>query len=141
MTIKQQLSKYLSIMREIQYLEEEIIRLRHKADSVKSISIMPDKIKGAIVQDPTADLIVEYLDETNKLIKKLKKASDERDNIESIISSLPEKWKQLMRLRYIYGMTFERIAVELNYSWRQVHRLHGEALVTLEKQREGKNEN
>lgn len=39
-----------------------------------------------------------------------------------------ETEKTLLMLRYIKGMTFEQVAVEMGYSWRHTLRLHGQAL-------------
>lgn len=39
--------------------------------------------------------------------------------------------RRLIRLRYIRGLTWEQVAVEMNYSWRQVHRIHSSALKHL----------
>ena len=45
------------------------------------------------------------------------------------IEKLPnETEKTLLMLRYIKGMTFEQVAVEMGYSWRHTLRLHGQAL-------------
>jgi DNA-directed RNA polymerase specialized sigma subunit len=37
-------------------------------------------------------------------------------------------FKLLLHYRYIDGKTFEQIAVDMNYSWKQVHRLHSLSL-------------
>lgn len=39
--------------------------------------------------------------------------------------------RSLLHLRYIDGKTWEEIAVEMNYSYRQVLRLHGDALTAI----------
>jgi len=39
------------------------------------------------------------------------------------------RYRTLLELRYIKNETFEKIAVKMNYSWRQTHRIHGWALV------------
>ena len=41
------------------------------------------------------------------------------------------KYRTLLELRYIKNETWERIAVKMNYSWRQTHRIHGWALVAV----------
>lgn len=51
--------------------------------------------------------------------------------IEDAIGGLEPVKRRLLRLRYIDGLTWERVAVEMDYSWTQVHRLHGEALAEL----------
>ena len=39
--------------------------------------------------------------------------------------------RRLLVLRYLNGKSWESIAVEMHYSWRQVHRLHGRALIAV----------
>ena len=39
--------------------------------------------------------------------------------------------RRLLVLRYLNGHTWEEIAVRMNYSWRQVHRLHGRAIIEV----------
>lgn len=39
-----------------------------------------------------------------------------------------ETEKTLLMLRYISGLTFEQVAVEMGYSWRHTLRIHGQAL-------------
>lgn len=52
--------------------------------------------------------------------------------VEAVIDTeANETHQRLLRLRYIDGMTFERIAVEMGYSWRQVMRLHYLAVMSL----------
>jgi len=41
------------------------------------------------------------------------------------------RYRTLLELRYIKGESWERIAVAMNYSWRQTHRIHGRALVEV----------
>ena len=40
---------------------------------------------------------------------------------------------QILYAKYVEYKTFERIAEEINYSWRQTIRLHGMALIEFEK--------
>ena len=39
--------------------------------------------------------------------------------------------RRLLVLRYLNGKSWESIAVEMNYSWPQIHRLHGRALIAI----------
>ena len=38
----------------------------------------------------------------------------------------------LLRYRYINGWTFEQIAVQMHYTWRQINRLHKKAINVIE---------
>lgn len=50
------------------------------------------------------------------------------------INKLPDEGQRAVLLRrYVAGETFEQIAVELNYSWRQVCRIHGYGLTEMER--------
>jgi hypothetical protein len=46
----------------------------------------------------------------------------------------------LIRLYYIDGLTWEKVCVDINYSWRQTHRLHSEALKKIKIQGGNKND-
>ena len=51
-----------------------------------------------------------------------------KDIMHRIDSMDSEVEKTILMMRYISGKTFEQIAVTLNYSWRWVLTLHGNAL-------------
>lgn len=49
------------------------------------------------------------------------------------INAVPDETERLLlRLRYIRGESFERIAGELGYTWRHTMRIHGNALQHFE---------
>ena len=52
--------------------------------------------------------------------------------IETLINKLPTREQYLVRARYMEKKTWEQIAVEMCYSWPQVHRIHSNALRILE---------
>lgn len=54
--------------------------------------------------------------------------------IERAIEKLEPRERQLVRLHYIDGLTWEQVAVEMCYSWRQVHRIHSSALNKLKEE-------
>ena len=55
-----------------------------------------------------------------------------RREIEGHIAALDsDAQRRLLTLRYINGMTWERVAVEMGYERRQICRIHGYALMSL----------
>jgi DNA-directed RNA polymerase specialized sigma subunit len=48
--------------------------------------------------------------------------------IELAIQTLPAREMYLIRSRYIDHRSWEQICVDMNYSWRQMHRIHSDAL-------------
>lgn len=75
----------------------------------------------------------------DKIIEAKNRVSDELEMLEAtereVIHTINEVKDQtlctLLYKRYVNGKTFERIAVEMNYSWRQTIRLHGAALMAV----------
>lgn len=98
------------------------------------------KITATISQEPKAtasgdqlqrciDQICELQTEIAQEMDKLRKRKQE---IETAIHGLNEKsYQDILWYRYIQGMTFEEIAIKMNYSWRQVCRKHKNAVEKL----------
>ena len=42
-----------------------------------------------------------------------------------------EDEQRVLRLRYIRGLKWEEVAVEMGYSWKQIHRIHSSALTNF----------
>jgi len=54
-------------------------------------------------------------------------------NIEKSINQLEDSIQRtVLRLRYIDGMTWEKICVNINYEWAWTHRIHSNALRNIE---------
>lgn len=59
----------------------------------------------------------------------LRRSNDMRRQIRASINAVPDaRLRQVLRLHYINGFTFEQIAERMHYSWRWVIKLHGRAL-------------
>lgn len=78
----------------------------------------------------------DYIVILDEMLKKLKKerydGAVKRSRIEKSIRSLrDENEQEVLRLRYIKGLEWEQVAVEIGYSWKQTHRFHSAALKKL----------
>lgn len=76
------------------------------------------------------------MDKVDELERKITQAIDEladiRMEIEAVLGQLEDDTlRELMEYRYIDGLTWERIAEKMHYSWRHTCRLHGEALAKI----------
>lgn len=67
---------------------------------------------------------------------KVMEMTAELEAIEASIEPLEPRERRLIRLYYFKGLTWEQVAVEMNYSWRQVHNIHGMALEQLRTEEE-----
>lgn len=86
-----------------------------------SFDKMTGKVAKIIEMEEKIDSLIDvYVDKKNMIISQI-------DSIEN------EIYYQLLFARYIEKKTFEKIADEMSYSWRQIIRLHGKALQEFEK--------
>ena len=127
---KDYLIRYRDNEREIRRLQNEIQRWK---DSAYITSVKYTGAGGGTDGQDKLQVNVERLVRLqNRLTAQMRARIQLRDEIEDAIESVPDDRLQLLlRYRYIEGLTFERIAVELNYSWRQTVRMHGRALSEL----------
>ena len=122
---KYTLQQYRHILREIVHLKTEKQRVLDQLLAPKAPDGMPH---SQSVQDSIGNAVA-WRDKYQRLIDaRLDELLNLRGCIEDAITGLPPQERQLMRLRYIDGLRWEQIAVELNYSYRQVLRIHGYAL-------------
>lgn len=63
--------------------------------------------------------------------QKVSELSSALVEIENAIEVLEPRERTLVRLYYAQGLTWEEVCVAMNYSWRQVHRIHAKALERL----------
>lgn len=124
------LKKYKYAILDEKMILEEIQRLR--ADKMFPSLAMDGMPHG----NGTSDLS-EYAARLDEEINKLKVQRLEKVKIYSDISSRIRKveddnQRELLMYRYIKGMSWEDIAVKLNYTWRHVHRIHSQALDSID---------
>lgn len=64
---------------------------------------------------------------------KLKELVAAQLEIENAIETLDPTERELVRLRYIDGLDWHKVATRISYSWQQTHRIHARVLQKLEK--------
>lgn len=133
MTTKEYLTQISRLNRMIQNKLSEISQLRELACSISAIkneervqaSPNPDKIGCAYAKIDEMErnldkMIDEFVDKKNEIISQIEGVED-------------EIYYDILFSRYIEKKTFEKIATDMEYSFRQVTRLHGKALQEFER--------
>lgn len=128
--IKKRLNNYIYLKRERQQIAEERARLLARAEGsgVQNLDGMPrsqgrgDALAGSVAA--AADLLTLYEAKGAELDRA-------QASIEAMIEKLEPVERMLARFRYIEGHTWEEVCVDMAYSWRQVHRIHGRILDKL----------
>lgn len=128
---KEFLSRYLKVLAEEKDIREEIVYWESKAQKVTaSWSAVPSGGKGS---DKVQTGAIKVAELRESLMDKINQLAAVRIEIERAIGTVQDDTqRRLLRLRYIKGMTWERIAVEMHYGYQWVCKLHGRALLLIE---------
>lgn len=124
------LSRYRRLNERIDRLLEEQSRWREMALKITpTLSQTPGGGESGSPIERPMDKVLEIDEEINREIDELQIV---RQEIRAALNQLEdENLKLLMEYRYIDGLTWEQIAVKMNYCWRQVCRKHGQALTQI----------
>ena len=125
------LKRYINLDREIERKLEEVARLRAKLTRVTEVYSTEPRGGGSIY-GKTEEILAKIVDLEKEIDADVDRLISIRDNIKAIIEAVEDdRERLLLQYRYLDGRTFEEIAVQMHYSWRQIHRLHSKALTNL----------
>ena len=126
---KEYLKSYQRAKKREKHILQEIQRLR--LDRIFP-GVVNDGMPHGSSQTDLSDYII-LIDEQIELLKqeRLEKAKV-RNNIEKHIRELQDDEQEVLRIRYIDGVSkWEDVAKEMNHSLRKIHNLHSNALIHL----------
>lgn len=133
MTTKEYLSQVDRLNRMIDNKLSEIYQLKTLVCSI-SVATDGEKVKSSSSQDKMGDTIAKIVDMEKEADDMIDKMLDIKQKIVSQIENIENtNYYDVLCSRYIGRMTFEEIAKKMNYSWKQVHRIHDLALEEFEK--------
>lgn len=123
---KEYLKSYRRAIKREQDILDEIQRLRLD-------KMFPSMIDDGMPHGSSHSDLSDYVAILDEQIELLKKERLEKvrcyQKIERQIRQMEnEDEQEVLRLRYIKGLKWEEVALKMNYSWKQVHRIHSSAL-------------
>lgn len=127
---KKDLYELFWMKKNINRLEEKLLELENKATQITTQLSKEPKGTNS-VEDKLGETVSKIVDLQNEINDQLKIYYKKVRYIEKAIEKLPPREALLIRLRYLDQKRWEEICVEMNYSWRQVHRIHSDALKLL----------
>lgn len=132
---KERLRKYQTIKREADQIRGQIdtLKLSAYAPRVPSLDGVPSSGGGGH-SDPVGDAVVKLAELRARYDTKLAELLTEQLAIETAIDRLDGVHRMLLRYKYIDGLPWEEVCLKINYSWRQTHRLHAQALEMLRRE-------
>lgn len=108
---------------------ERLARLRAKAEGVRGVEYDRQTVHGGVEHSALEDAVCAIADYEAKIEAEIAQWRAAVDSIEKIIYNVPsQNLATLLQMRYLNLWPFERIAVELSYTWRHVNRMHARAL-------------
>lgn len=133
MKTKDYLSQVSRLNKMINNKLSEIFQLRELSVSISAIG-NDEKVQTSPNFDKIGTAIAKIDELENNLDKMIDEYLVKRERIIAQIDTMEEESVyQILFSRYIEKKTFEKIATEMEYSWRQIVRLHGKALQQFEK--------
>lgn len=123
---KEYLKSYRRAIKREQDILDEIQRLR--LDKMFP-SVVNDGMPHGSSHSDLSDYIA-ILDEQIELLKaeRLEKARCYQKIERQIRQIKNEDEQEVLRLRYIIGLKWEEVALNMSYSWKHIHRIHSSAL-------------
>ena len=132
MEAKEFLRQYQEALTDIRNLEAEAEEIESLAMSM-TVSTDGERVQSSGKKDRMADLVAKVADLEMEIMEMRTDALNRLRAVERIIAQVENKdYRQLLHRRYIEQNTWERIAVEMNYTYRWITRLHGKALVVVQ---------
>lgn len=133
MTTKEYLGQIENSSRMIQNKLSEIYQLKAMACSV-GVSSDKERVQTSGSKDMLGNTVSKIVDLEKETDKMVDGYIEKRKHIISQIDSLTNKdYYSVLTLRYVLNNTFDEISEKMNYSIRNVFKLHGRALQEFEK--------
>jgi DNA-directed RNA polymerase specialized sigma subunit len=121
------LRQYRHILEKIEILQKDLIRWRELGEKVTPS--LTGTLQGGQNVPKVEQSAINICDTQKEISERIRQLSSVYVQILSAIDTVDDiSLQNLLHRRYIEGQTFERIAVEMHYSWRHVHRQHKQAL-------------
>ena len=132
MNAKEYLKQIISIDKLINSKQKQVNDLKDLC-GVKSRGFdgMPG---GSSNPDKIGELVAKIVDLENEITKSIDELVDlKRDAMKKIDQLSDSRYRLILNKRYLENETFERIAVDMDLSWKWTHKLHKESLEELDK--------
>lgn len=114
--------------RELKLLEQEYEQAKADILHLRAIQYDADKVSGGKIGD-LSDAIAALEGYAERVNAKWDELIALRTEAEGLIEKIADgRYREVLKRRYLWGESWEYIAVGMRYSFRQVTRLHGGAL-------------
>ena len=122
--------KYIKQKKYLQLYRESIEKTSEIAQNLAELKAEAEALRDHEGQRVELDAAVaKYVDACEEAEKELSRLADLRQDIRQLIDKVNDtRMHSILWRRYISGLSWEQVAVSMNYTYRRVTQLHGEAL-------------
>ena len=125
-------------------------RINSKIQQISSLNELATKCTATISDMPhspnsggstMADAVCKIVDLQEEINKDIDRLVDLKREIMGVIKAVPNvEYQTILEKRYLCFISWEQIAVDMNYSMQHIHRMHSSVLkeITVSKQDESK---
>lgn len=114
--------------RELKLLEQEYEQAKADILHLKAIQYDADKVSGGKIGD-LSDAIAVLEGYAERVNAKWDELIALRTEAEELIEKIADgRYREVLKRRYLWGESWEYIAIGLGYEYHHVHKLHGQAL-------------
>lgn len=118
--------------RELKLLEQEYEQAKADILHLKAIQYDADKITGGKIGD-LSDAIAVLEGYAERVSAKWDELIALRNEAGALIEQIADgRYREVLTRRYLWGESWEYIAVGLGYAYHHIHKLHGQALNEFE---------
>lgn len=117
------------------YLDERITSKTQQIASLNDLATRCTSTFSDMPRNPNhggsrlEDCIIKIIDLEDSLKKDIEKLVDLKREIMGVIKAVPNvEYQTLLEKRYLCFITWEQLAVDMNYSMQHIHRMHSSAL-------------
>ena len=127
-------------LRNYQKLKKEQKQLRAQLKELEAALYYPkiphltDMPKGGHDGNPQENMAIRHIELQAFYNAKIAELEAEQLEIEKAINSLDGTERMILRYKYLDGLKWEEVCVEMGYCWTQIHEHHGRALRKLAEQ-------
>ena len=133
MTAKEYLRRVRDAESDLRSAEMDYQRARDDVMNLKAIEYDKDKVNNSHIGD-LSDAIAALEKYAARVSEQWDRLIAMREEAKERIGEIADgRYREVLHRRYLQGESWEYIAVGMGYSFRQVLRIHGEALVAFSK--------
>lgn len=117
------------------YLDERITSKTQQIASLNDLATRCTSIFSDMPRNPNRggskieDCVIKIIELEESIKKDIEKLVDLKSEIMAVIKAVPNvEYQTFLEKRYLCFITWEQIAVDMNYSMQHIHRMHSSAL-------------